>query len=130
MRATKSQELDEILSEFPIVRQGDPVEDVQFIRFTVELQINPADHPSPPRFFLIFVYTEFVHLGSQLGRLESALRGMIAQTSFRDAANGQDVRTSLRKGVDGVWVAVTVDGSVWEFDVKQNRWIEGPFRVA
>jgi len=128
MLATKSHELDKILLDYPRIRQTDAVENSEFIRFTVELQIDPTDHPNPPCLFLLFMQNEFTDARTN-GTLESQLREKVVSASFKDALNGQQVRTSLRKGPDGIWVAVTVDGSIWAFDVGQNRWIKGPISL-
>ena len=42
--AAKSEALDRILRELPSVGQSDPVEDANFIRFTVQLHIDPSEH--------------------------------------------------------------------------------------
>ncbi len=60
MIATQSPELDEILQGFPAVKQVDPVEDAEFIRFTIQLRIDPADHPNPPQIFVLFRQSEFM----------------------------------------------------------------------
>ncbi len=70
MLAAKSPELDQILSAYPRIKQGEAVKDVQFIRFTVELQINPADHPNPPSLFLLLTQREFAD-ATMRGTLES-----------------------------------------------------------
>ena len=50
----------------------------------------------------------------------------IAQTSFKDGSNGSEIRTTLRQDRNGTWVALTVDGSMWEVRPAKDRWIKGP----
>ncbi|MGD0136380.1 MAG: hypothetical protein ABSE57_30430 [Bryobacteraceae bacterium] len=126
MIATQSPELDEILQGFPAVKQVDPVEDAEFIRFTIQLRIDPADHPNPPQIFVLFRQSEFMQARTVPTMLGSALRNKIAQTSFKDGSNGSEIRTTLRQDRNGTWVALTVDGSMWDFDPQKDRWIKGP----
>jgi len=126
MIATQSPELDEILQGFPGVKQVDAIEDAEFIRFTIQLRIDPADHPNPPQIFVLFRQSEFMQARTVPAMLSSALRNKIAQTFFRDGSNGSEIRTSLRQDRNGTWVALTVDGSMWEFDPEKDRWVKGP----
>jgi len=128
MIATKNPELDQILRGTPGVRQVDAVEDAQFIRFTIELTIDPDDHLGPPQIFILFTQSEFAQLRSTPAMLDAALRNRIERTSFKDGANGSEVRTSLRQD-RGVWFALTVDGSMWEFNPEKGRWIKGPISL-
>jgi hypothetical protein len=126
MIATKSEELDQILSDFPNVKQADAVEDLEFIRFTIELNIDRADYPNPPQIFILFTQSEFAQVRNVPTMLEAALRNKIAQASFKDGSNSAEIRTSLGRKRSGGWVALTVDGSIWEFSPEKGRWTKGP----
>lgn len=127
MVATNSEELDLVLLDFPCVEQSDPVENAEFIRYTVQLRIDPDDHDQPPQLFLIFSQDEFRKARMVQGVLESQFRTKLEKSSFTDALNGKLVHTSLRQDRNGIWTAITVDGSMWLFDKNQERWIKGPF---
>jgi hypothetical protein len=129
MTATKSEELDQILLGIPSVEQTGAVEDAAYIRFTIQLRIDPSDHPNPPEIFIIFTQSEFMQLRSAPRMLETALRNRIERTTFKDGSSGAEIRTSLRREGTGIWVAITVDGSMWEFDSKKDRWIKGPVNL-
>jgi hypothetical protein len=129
MIGTQSQELDQVLQGFPGVKQADAVEDAQFIRFTIELNIDPADHPNPPQIFLLFAQSEFMEVRNVPATLEAAFRNKIVRTSFRDGSNGSEIRTSIGRDRNGAWVALTVDGSMWEFDSVNGRWAKGPVNL-
>jgi hypothetical protein len=126
MIATKCEELDQILSGFPGVKQADAVEDAEFIRFTIELNIDRSDHSNPPWIFILFTQSEFAQVRSLPARLDSALRNKIARASFKDGSSGSEIQTSLVRDRSGVWVALTVDGSIWEFSPEKGRWMKGP----
>ena len=119
MIATKNQALDRVLSQFPGLEQADAVEDAQFIRFTVELRHNREDHDCPPQIFLLFTQSEFALLRADTALLEAAFRGRLQRTEFKDGSNGSLVRTAVNQD-RGVWAAITVDGSTWEFDRAKN----------
>ena len=78
MIATQSPELDEILQGFPGVKQVDAIEDAEFIRFTIQLRIDPADHPNPPQIFVLFRQSEFMQ-----ARTVPAMLGLGAQEQDR-----------------------------------------------
>jgi len=126
MIATKSEELEQILPGFPGVKQADAVENPEFIRFTIELNIDRADHPNPPQIFILFTQSEFAQIRNVPTMLEAALRNKIARASFKDGSNGAEIRTSLGRDRSGAWVALTVDGSIWEFSPEKGRWMKGP----
>jgi hypothetical protein len=117
MIATKSE-------GFPGVKQADAVEDTESIRFTIELNIEPNNHPNPPQIFISFSQSEFAQLRNTPAVLQAALRNKIEHTSFTDTLNRGEVRTTLRLD-RGVWFALTVDGSTWEFNSEKGRWIKG-----
>ena len=128
MIATQSPELDRILTGIPGVKQVDAVEDASFIRFTIELDIDPADHHQNPQIYIIFTQSEFAQLRTNSLLLDAALRNRVEQASWKDGSNGSEVRTSLRLD-RGVWFALTVDGSMWEFDSQKGRWIKGSIEL-
>jgi hypothetical protein len=101
MVATKSGELDLVLLQLPGVEQSDAVENAEFIRFTVQLRIDPSDYDQPPQLFLIFSQDEFGRARMAQGALESQLRTKLEKFSFTDALNGKLVRTNFHQDRSG-----------------------------
>jgi hypothetical protein len=97
MIATKSQELDQILAGIPGVEQTGTVEDAAYIRFTIQLRIDPSDHPNQPEIFILLSQSEFMQLRSTPRMLEAALRNKVERTSFKDGSSGAEIRTSLTR---------------------------------
>lgn len=127
--AAKSAELDRVLSGLPGLEQSDPVENEEFIRFTIQLHINPSDHHQPPAIFILLTQGEFRQAMGSPGALELLFKNRIERHSFKDAINGKMVNTSLHKDRNGRWIAITVDGSMWEFDENKRQWIKGPISL-
>ncbi len=119
----KNATLDRVLSEIPGVVQSEPVENAEFIRFTVQLQIDPSDHHQPPEIFLLFTQSEFRENNLIPRTLETAFRRKIEQYSFKEP-NGNVVQTSVRKTSSGLWHALAIDGLPWTFDTDRKQWIK------
>jgi hypothetical protein len=123
--ATKSAVLDPLISEFPGTEQSNPVENAEFIRFTVQLRVDQSGHAGPPEVFILFGQSEFQQASSTPGELERLFRERITQASFTDQLTGKSVRRSLKK-VGGTWGAIDVNGQTWRGgDESQGYWIKG-----
>jgi hypothetical protein len=120
----KSETLDRILLELPGMEQSNPVEDAEFIRFTVRLHIDPLDNRQQAEIYILFTHPEFQQARSTQKGLELAFNRNMMQHSFRDAINGNTVETSVQKDSSGVWRARTVDGVRWMFDERRDLWIK------
>ena len=125
--------LDRVLAsgEFPALEQSQPVEcgTSPTVRFTVQLAVDPSDHDQPPEIFIPINPEEALKAKGTRDGLELMFTRKIAQNAFRDASNNL-VRTSVLKGSDGVWRAVTVDGLTWTFDEGRGRWIKEKAEAA
>jgi hypothetical protein len=120
--AANSAELDRVLSGFPGLDQCKPVESAEFIRFTVQLHIDPSQYHQPPRIFILFTQGSFQQAS---GALELLFKNGIEQHSFMDASSGKLVNTSLHKDCRGIWTAITIDGSIWAFHIEKGVWVKG-----
>lgn len=121
--AAKNEALDRVLSGLPRLRQSEPVEDAEYIRFTVELGIDPSDHHQPPEIFALFSRNEF-RQASSTRDVSERFKQKIEHHSFKDAISGKIVETSAQKDSSGIWRALTVDGLRWVFDRDRDRWIK------
>ena len=126
--ATKSVVLDQVLLDFPGTEQSNPVENAEFIRFTVRLRVDPSGPDRPPEIFVSFGQAEFLQASATPSELERQFRERITQTSFTDSLNGKLVRTSLQK-VGGIWGAIDVNGQTWKWVESQGYWIKGDLVV-
>jgi hypothetical protein len=93
----KSEVLDRVLSELPGLKQSNPVENTEFIRFTVRLKIDPLDNPRQPEIFILFTHHDLEQARGTHDGLELAFRRNIRQHSFKDEINGKTVETSIQK---------------------------------
>jgi hypothetical protein len=115
--------------EIPDVQEADPDEELgNFIRFKVQLCINPPDEPEissgifsdqPPAIFIDFPRDELQETSSAPGVLERAFWEKITRPSYQ-GRNGHVFRT-----IEGPWIALTTDGRTWQNDGTQGHWTEG-----
>lgn len=126
----KSEVLNRVLLELPGMEQSNPVENTEFIRFTIRLHIDPLDNNRQPEIFILFTHNEFEHARSTHGGLELAFKRNTRQHSFKDAINGATVETSIQKDGAGVWRALTVDGVRRMFDESRDLWVRDSVAFA
>ena len=120
---TKSEVLNRVLLELPGLKQSNPVENTEFIRFTVRLQIDPLDIHRQPEIFILFTRDDLERARGTHDGLELAFKRTIRQHSFKDEINGKTVETSLQKDSSGIWRALTVDGVRRVFDKSRDLWV-------
>jgi hypothetical protein len=117
----KSEILNEVLSTRPGLEQSNPVENTEFIRFTVRLHIDPLDNDyRQPEIFILFTHTALEQARRTHEGLELAFERNMRQHSFKDEINGQTVETSIQKDHSGVWRALTVDEVKRIFDKNRD----------
>jgi hypothetical protein len=120
----KSEVLNRVLLKLPGLEQSNPVENTEFIRFTVRLHIDPLDnHYRQPEVFILFTHTALEQARRTHGELELAFQRNIREHSFKDEINGKTVETSIQKDHSGVWRALTVDGVKRMFDKNRDMWV-------
>jgi hypothetical protein len=119
----KSEVLNRVLLELPGLKQSNPVENTEFIRFTVRLQIDPLDIHRQPEIFILFTRDDFEQARGTHDGLELAFKRTIRRHSFKDEINGKTVETSLQKDSSGIWRALTVDGVRRVFDKSRDLWV-------
>ena len=120
----KSEILNRVLLTLPGMEQSNPVENTEFIRFTVRLHIDPLDdHYRQPEIFILFTHTDLEQARRTHEGLELAFERNIRQHSFKDEINGETVETSIQKDHSGVWRALTVDGVKRMFDKSRDLWV-------
>ncbi len=119
----KSEVLNRVLLELPGLEQSNPVENTEFIRFTVRLHIDPLDNYRQSEIFILFTHNDLEQARSTHDGLEQAFRRSIRRHSFKDEINGKTVETSIEKDSSGVWRALTVDGVRRVFDKSRDLWV-------
>lgn len=119
----KSEALDWALRNIPGVAQSNPAEDSNFVRFTVQLDIDPFEHHQLPEAFLLLTQNEFRQACGAPALLEQIFKRKIERDSFKDAVSGETIHTGIQKDAAGIWRARTVDGLMWVFDTDRKRWI-------
>jgi hypothetical protein len=119
----KSEVLNRVLLELPGLKQSNPVENTEFIRFTVRLQIDPLDNHRQPEIFILFTHDDLEQARGTHDGLELAFKRTIRQHSFKDEINGETVKTSIQKDSSGIWRALTVDGVRRAFDKSRDLWV-------
>lgn len=120
----KSEVLNRVLLKLPGLEQSNPVENTEFIRFTVRLHVDPLDnHYRQPEVFILFTHTALEQARRTHGGLELAFERNIREHSFKDEINGKTVETSIQKDHAGVWRALTVDGVKRMFDKNRAMWV-------
>jgi hypothetical protein len=118
-----SEVLNRVLLELPGLKQSNPVENTEFIRFTVRLQIDPLDNQRQPEIFILFTHDDLEQDRGTHDGLELAFKRKIRQHSFKDEINGKTVETSIQKDSSGIWRALTVDGVRRVFDKSRDLWV-------
>jgi hypothetical protein len=119
----KSEILDQVLLKLPGMEQSTPVENTEFIRFTVRLHTDPLDNCRQPEIFILFTHNDLEQARSTHDGLERAFWRNIRRHSFKDEINGATVETSIQKDHSGVWRALTVDGVKRMFDKSRDLWV-------
>jgi hypothetical protein len=119
----KSEVLNRVLLDLPGLKQSNPVENTEFIRFTVRLQIDPLDIHRQPEIFILFTRDDLEQARGTHDGLELAFKRTIRRHSFKDEINGKTVETSLQKDSSGIWRALTVDGVRRVFDKSRDLWV-------
>jgi hypothetical protein len=120
----KSEILNRVLLKLPGMEQSNPVENTEFIRFTVRLHIDPLDnHYRQPEIFILFTHKDLEQARGTHEGLALAFERNIRQHSFKDEINGKTVQTSIQKDHSGVWRALTVDGVKRMFDKSRDLWV-------
>jgi hypothetical protein len=119
----KSEVLNQVLLELPGVKQSNPVENTEFIRFTVRLQIDPLENHRQPEIFILFTHDDLAKARGTRDGLELAFKRTLRQHCFKDEINGKTVETSIQKDPSGIWRALTVDGIRRVFDKSRDLWV-------
>jgi hypothetical protein len=104
------QALDQVLLEFPGLRQSSPVEDKgPSAQFTVQLLIDPTEEDQFPELVVMVSAEEEMKASGTPGRLERELRCIL--------------ETSVLKSGSADWTAVTAGGQRWVYNNAQMLWV-------